>query len=215
MDADTFKRTLRDAFDIEAQELLEQIQQLLQQEWSDASAKELFRHFHSLKGTSQLLDYENFAKAASTAELLAATGTICVREELENIYRYLAETLTHIRQTGSETSVYDDSQANSLFSRIAAAEITAQQEQQALFQLFSNHISTIDTLEQKSQRVQLKKLQRAADLMNLQDLHKQLADLNQPDSPLAANLSQTLLTILQSQASFGKAFINFHQRADV
>lgn len=215
MASDDFKLTLLAAFQAEAAELLDLIAASLKQSWSDDVAQALFRHFHNLKGTAQLLELENFSYAAQIAELLARSGNDYVQPELSAIHDYLSQCMEHINTHQAELDVYQSKTAEKLLERIASHEETQKKEKQALYQLFSKHLNNLTSSDQKKSNGHLNTLIRATDLMELNDLSVELNNLAAAHTQINdKNLKQQILEKLITHKNFGDEFMNFYQKAN-
>lgn len=215
MASDDFKQILFVAFQAEAAELLDLIAVSLKQSWSDDIAQELFRHFHNLKGTAQLLELENFSNAAQIAELLARSGNDSVQPELSAIHDYLSRCMEHINTHQAEPCAYQSKTAEKLLERIASREETQKKEKQALYQLFSKHLKNINNNDQKTKNSYLNTLIRATDLMELNDLSVELNNLAVANKTINdKTLQQQILEKLITHKQFGDEFMNFYQKAN-
>lgn len=214
MQTDQFKKMLLTAFTTEASELLEQISRALQQDWSSTTSQLLFRHFHSLKGTAALLEFENLTQAAHLAETLARSGFEWTRPELQYIFEYITQSIKQIINNQTELTTYSSANADKLINRISMQESSIEKEKQVLFQLFTKHLLNLEGKKSSMQSGNIKTLIRAADLMEINDLSVELNRLALSSNDYTdEQLQQHLLEQLITHESFGNDFLNFYQKA--
>lgn len=213
MSDDNFKAALLAAFKEEAASLLSQIESELQQPWTSETAHDIFRHFHSLKGSAQLLEFHQAASAAQLGEALARTHRAEASAEVHAIHRYLKNWLANLLENKKiELEPYPEATAQAMLQKIAAQQEIEKKEQTALFKLFAKNIQHLGNDSQQSVSTSLLPLQRAAQLMEITDIEQYIAELLASESDRSI-ITANLLNKLQQHHQFNDAFIQFYQQA--
>lgn len=196
---------LLQAFTAELEQLLTQCADLLQQTWCQENARSLFRIFHNIKGTAQLLEFAEIAQAAQLAETLARSEEANCETELKRIHHYLSDALESLHNNTGQKKAYVSSRAEQLINHINRKQALQNSEQLALFSLVGKQLTLLCQADRKQQYLSLNKLSQASKIMDIENMEAWLNELEHQIDTQTIN-TEKLVANLVLHPRFGQAF---------